>query len=155
MLLIVRARPKMRLQEKIRTTGNAAFTLAAATAEHVKRNRSHYDESASGARYLNTPRLVADSTGTVVWRNDNAEPFGDSPANEDPSGLGTFEFPLRFHGQYADNESNLAYNVARDYDPGSGRYVQSDPIGLLGGLNTYLYVGGDPTRRVDPEGLFF
>jgi len=73
--------------------------------------------------------------------------------NNDPSGLGAFEFPLRFPGQYFDRETNLAYNVMRDYDPAIGRYVQSDPIGLVGGLNTYLYVNDSPTGYTDALGL--
>jgi RHS repeat-associated protein len=56
-------------------------------------------------------------------------------------------------GQYADKETNTSYNYFRDYDPAVGRYVQSDPVGLLGGLNTFLYVGGDPLSRVDQKGL--
>jgi RHS repeat-associated protein len=61
--------------------------------------------------------------------------------------------PLRFPGQYFDRETNLAYNMMRDYDPAIGRYVESDPIGLKGGLNTYTYVRLDPLGRVDPTGL--
>jgi RHS repeat-associated protein len=64
--------------------------------------------------------------------------------NNNPSGLGALDFPLRFPGQYFDRETNLAYNYFRDYDPALGRYVKSDPIGLKGGLNTYLYVAGNP-----------
>jgi len=56
-------------------------------------------------------------------------------------------------GQYADKETNLHYNAFRDYDPAIGRYVQSDQIGLMGGLNTYAYVDGDPIGTGDPLGL--
>jgi RHS repeat-associated protein len=59
---------------------------------------------------------------------------------------------MRFPGQYFDRETNLAYNYFRDYSPDIGRYVESDPIGLDGGLNTYSYVGGDPLRASDPNG---
>lgn len=46
------------------------------------------------------------------------------------------------------------YNFLRDaYDPTIGRYTESDPIGLLGGVNTYSYVGGDPLGTFDPLGL--
>lgn len=103
--------------------------------------------------HLNTPRLVADSTGTTVWRWDQAEPFGVNVPDENPSALGAFEFPLRFPGQYADKETNLSYNYFRDYDPSLGRYGQSDPIGLRGGINTYAYVVSSPTTSTDPNGL--
>jgi RHS repeat-associated protein len=103
--------------------------------------------------HLNTPRLVADATGTTVWRWDQTEPFGNSPADENPSSLGTFDLPLRFPGQRYDAETALHYNYFRDYDPGLGIYKQSDPIGLRGGLNTYAYAAGNPISRLDPTGL--
>jgi len=102
--------------------------------------------------HLNTPRQIYNAQQQLAWRWDQAEPFGSSPPNENPAGLGTFEFPLRFPGQYADKETNVHYNYFRDYDPGIGRYAQSDPIGLAGGLNTYLYGNGAPLRYVDPTG---
>jgi len=87
-----------------------------------------------------------------VWRNDNTEPFGDSVPNENPSGLGAFDFPLRLPGQYYDKETTLHYNLMRDYDPTIGSYVESDLIGLNGGLNTYVYVSGNPLDFVDLNG---
>jgi RHS repeat-associated protein len=55
-------------------------------------------------------------------------------ANENPSALGTFTCNLRFPGQYFDKETNLHYNYYRDYSPEIGRYIESDPIGLAGGV---------------------
>ena len=60
---------------------------------------------------------------------------------------------MRFPGQYFDNETNLHYNYFRDYDPDSGRYVESDPVGLEAGLNTYSYVGSRPLLLRDSSGL--
>ena len=89
-----------------------------------------------------------------MWRWDQQEPFGVNPADENPSGLGAFDLPLRLPGQYFDKETNLHYNYFRDcYDPVLGRYCQSDPIGLRGGINTYLYVAANPIGFVDPLGL--
>ena len=102
--------------------------------------------------HLDTPRLVTNAAGQQRWRWDSA-PFGDTVANENPAGLGTFSFGLRFPGQYADKETGLHYNYYRDYDPQTGRYLQSDPIGLEGGVNTYSYVRGNPISRIDPLGL--
>ena len=103
--------------------------------------------------HLDTPRLVANSSGTTVWSWEQQEPFGVNVPDENPSALGQFEFALRFPGQYADKETILYYNYFRDYDATIGRYVQSDPIGLSGGMNTYTYALGNPVARVDPLGL--
>jgi RHS repeat-associated protein len=104
--------------------------------------------------HLNTPRLVADSTGTTVWRWDQAEPFGNNPANDDPDGNQVaFDLPLRLPGQYLDKETGLYQNARRDYSPGDGRYVESDPIGLYGGVQTYGYAENQPVRLIDPLGL--
>jgi RHS repeat-associated protein len=105
--------------------------------------------------HLNTPRLVADSTGTTVWKWDQQEPFGADTPNGDPGNTGTtFDLPLRLPGQFFDKETNQHYNYLRDcYDPAIGRYCQSDPIGLDGGLNTYAYVEANPLFNSDSFGL--
>lgn len=104
--------------------------------------------------HLNTPRLVTDERNVVVWRFLPGEPFGASAPEEDPDRNGMpFVMNLRFPGQYFDKETNFHYNYYRDYDPNTGRYIQSDPIGLQGGINTYGYVEGNPVSKVDPLGL--
>ena len=103
---------------------------------------------------INTPRVITQaSDNQIVWRWDAADPFGVQQPDEDPSGLGGFTYNLRFPGQLYDKETNLHYNGYRDYDSQSGRYTQSDPIGLNGGLNTYGYVGANPLAFIDPFGL--
>jgi RHS repeat-associated protein len=102
--------------------------------------------------HLDTPREITDVNGNTVWQWDNTDPFGNNATNENPNGAGQFSFPLRFPGQYADKETNTYYNVNRDYDPAIGRYIESDPIGLDGGINTYGYVGGNPLSWSDPTG---
>jgi len=101
---------------------------------------------------LNTPRAITNANGTMVWQWDS-DPFGKEPADEQPAGQPAFTSNLRFPGQQFDRESNLHYNYYRDYDPQVGRYLQSDPIGLRGGVNTFAYVQGNPVSFVDPSGL--
>jgi RHS repeat-associated protein len=60
---------------------------------------------------------------------------------------------IRFPGQYYDQETGLHYNYFRYYDPSTGRYINSDPVGLGGGLNTYAYVGNNPLKYLDFYGL--
>ena len=102
--------------------------------------------------HLGTPRVLTDATRQVRWRWHSA-PFGQTLPDENPHALGTVTFNLRFPGQYYDAESGLHYNYYRDYDPQTGRYVQSDPIGLWGGVNTYVYVENDPLGWIDQNGL--
>jgi RHS repeat-associated protein len=107
------------------------------------------------ADHLGTPRMVTDASGNAVWEW-RGTPFGESLPNQNPSNSGAqndFVMNLRFPGQVFDQETGLHYNYFRDYDPGTGRYVQSDPIGLLAGVNTFGYVEGNPVNLIDPEGL--
>lgn len=57
-------------------------------------------------------------------------------------------------GQYYDQETGLHYNYFRYYDPSTGRYITSDPIGLSGGFNTYTYAANNPLLYFDPLGLY-
>jgi RHS repeat-associated protein len=114
--------------------------------------KPHYIE----ADALGSPRVVIDPTRNVaVWRWAlEGEAFGDSAPEQDPdSDSIAFVLDMRFPGQRYDAASGLHYNYFRDYDPATGRYVQSDPIGLAGGISTYGYVGGNPMSGIDPLGL--
>ncbi|NHQ88703.1 hypothetical protein HA050_21630 [Iodobacter sp. HSC-16F04] len=106
------------------------------------------------ADHLGTPRQITDpASKQILWRWDG-EPFGNSLADEDPSKTGkTFSYNLRFPGQYFDKETGKHYNNFRVYDPATGRYIQSDPIGLAGGINTYGYADALPTTKTDQLGL--
>jgi RHS repeat-associated protein len=84
--------------------------------------------------HLGAPHQIAAVRGAVEWQW-NHDPFG----NGDP--LGRFAYELRFPGQYFDHPTKLHYNYFRDYDPRLGRYIESDPIGLAGGINTYAMCG--------------
>jgi RHS repeat-associated protein len=99
--------------------------------------------------HLGTPRKITDSsTNTVVWRWD-PDTFGSVA----PS-ITTISYNLRFPGQYYQAETGLYYNYFRDYDPQTGRYIESDPLGLFGGsYSTYSYTNNNPLSRIDPFGL--
>jgi RHS repeat-associated protein len=97
--------------------------------------------------HLDTPTQLTDENQQVVW-DAVREPFGTTALV-----VSTVSNNLRFPGQYEDAETGQHYNYFRDYDPSTGRYVASDPIGLLAGLNTYSYAWETPLEVVDPKGL--
>ncbi|MCF6299805.1 MAG: RHS domain-containing protein [Proteobacteria bacterium] len=102
--------------------------------------------------HLNTPRWVTDSTGTILWSWES-DAFGTTLQNKDADGDGTnFWFQQRFPGQFWDSESGQHYNYFRDYEPGTGRYIESDPIGLEGGWNTYVFTHANPVNYFDSNG---
>jgi RHS repeat-associated protein len=98
--------------------------------------------------HLGTPQQVIDSSGGVVWAAQ-ATAFGETQV----SPTSTIRNNLRFAGQYYDEETQTHYNYFRDYAPALGRYIESDPIGLDGGINTYAYALNSPMRYIDPSGL--
>ncbi|QVN23349.1 RHS repeat domain-containing protein [Burkholderia pyrrocinia] len=102
--------------------------------------------------HLGTPQELLDDSGKVVWlarykawggRKENWWELRDSAEALTP---------IRFQGQYYDEETGLHYNRHRYYDPATGRFISKDPIGLQGGLNVYQYAP-NPVEWVDPLGL--
>jgi RHS repeat-associated protein len=105
---------------------------------------------------LGTPLAVTSTPSAgaaqVIWRA-TYEPFGLVTPAEDPDGdLQDFTLDLRFPGQVFDAETGDHYNFFRTYDPGTGRYLEVDPIGQLGGINVFSYTKGDPINSTDPSG---
>ena len=108
--------------------------------------------------HLGTPRAITrpSQANATIWRwSPTQTAFGEHAPEQDPDGdSDPFTFNLRYPGQYFDAESGLHYNYFRDYEPSTGRYVQSDPIGLDGGASTYAYALSNPSRFADTFGLF-
>ncbi|MGR3911640.1 RHS repeat-associated core domain-containing protein, partial [Burkholderia sp. SR8] len=103
---------------------------------------------------IGTPQLLTDGDGDVVWEA-SYKAWGEAReviARASKAAGIVARNPLRFQGQQVDDESGLAYNRYRYCDPGSGRFISKDPIGLAGGINAYLYAD-NPTRWIDPLGL--
>ncbi|WP_222429720.1 RHS repeat domain-containing protein [Cobetia crustatorum] len=102
--------------------------------------------------HLGTPLEVADIDGNLVWVGQYRA-WGQLERAKDGNGeRASTDNPLRFQGQYHDEETGLHYNRFRYYDPAVGRFTTQDPIGLMGGENLYQYAP-NPTGWVDPLGL--
>ena len=96
---------------------------------------------------VNRPQKLTDTSANLAW-DGIFDPFGNLwslPVN-------SVTMLLMFPGQYYDSETQLSQNWHRNYDPTIGRYIESDPIGLEGGINTYAYVESNPLRYIDPTG---
>ncbi|WP_437739684.1 RHS repeat-associated core domain-containing protein [Sorangium sp. So ce1504] len=109
------------------------------------------DGAAGALRYFvhgvnGFPEALFEGDGSVATELE-AGLYGDVPAEQ--AGI----TPLRFPGQYADEETGLHYNWHRYYDPEIGEYLSPEPIGLEGGLKAYAYVDSLPSEHVDIDGL--
>ena len=89
---------------------------------------------------------LADEGGGVT------DEYAYSPFGEVAESGGDSSNSLKYTGR-EDDSTGLYYYRARYYDPGLGRFISSDPIGLLGGINSHSYVDNKPTKRIDPLGL--
>jgi len=130
-----------------------ADSTGAITKEYIYLNGQRFASVIGNTLYyvhtdhLGTPIALTDEAGAVQWKASYT-PFGKAIVE-----VNNIAQDIRFPGQYFDQETNLHYNYFRDYDPEIGRYIQSDPIGLNGGINTYGYVLGNPINGIDPFGL--
>ena len=116
--------------------------------------------------HLNTPRRLVQSDGQVAWQwaysaFGDEQPtiaknrFANTNLNQSfgSTTVAAVAFNLRYPGQYFDQESSLHYNYHRSYSATTGRYTQSDPIGLDGGWNRFNYAESNPLSFTDPLGL--
>jgi len=97
--------------------------------------------------HLGAPLAMFDERGGLVWRGD-LDSWGALHLEHGERS----DCPLRWPGQYEDEETGLYYNRNRYYDPAAGAYISPDPLRRLGGLSDYGYAA-DPTVWIDPFGL--
>ena len=102
--------------------------------------------------HLGTPQMLVNQAGATVWEGQYSA-FGIQLNQASDNNYSNSAQTLRFPGQYADSETQLYYNWNRYYDPETGRYITSDPIGLGGGVHIYRYGSNNPNSFLDPNGL--
>lgn len=101
--------------------------------------------------HLGTPQRITDKSGAVIWAADY-DAYGKAITRTTADAAKAITNNLRYPGQYWDAETGLHYNDRRYYDPETGRYLSSDPLGFEGGINLYTYAAAAPGRYTDPTG---
>ncbi|MBI4689534.1 MAG: DUF2778 domain-containing protein [Nitrospirae bacterium] len=122
------------------TNGTTYYVSVTAYAD-IKRTLYYHTD------HLGTPVMMTDGSGTIVWESE-LQPFG-----ERYSVKGNITNNLGFTGQFYDTETGTNYNYFRDYNPITGRYIERDPIGSAGGINSYIYAN-NPVNWIDRWGLY-
>ncbi|HIE5948340.1 TPA: RHS repeat domain-containing protein, partial [Burkholderia cepacia] len=103
--------------------------------------------------HLGTPQELTDEQSEIAWSAEyRAWGVVKEALHKASDGRVELRNPIRFQGQYHDQETGLHYNRHRYYDPNSGRFISKDPIGIEGGINVYAYVK-NPIVWIDPLGL--
>ena len=98
--------------------------------------------------HIGTPQLVTDESKKVVWKASYT-PFGEARIEK-----AAITLNIRLPGHYYDSETNSHYNYHRYYDPQTGRYLTSDPIGTAGDINNFTYANANPLQNTDVLGLY-
>lgn len=98
--------------------------------------------------HVGTSQRLTDTQGAITWKM-LSEAFGTVEEHTSIT-----DNPLRFPGQYYDSTTQTVYNFARTYNATTGRYIESDPLSLTGGVNVYAYAHLNPILEIDPLGLF-
>ena len=138
----------IRVIEEGKTEGKNAEIPVLAYAEPAPDNAETTAVYYFHCDHLGTPQAITDKNGNIVWKADY-KPFGEITLT-----TAAVENNFRFPGQFYDAETGLHYNWHRYYDAGTGRYLMSDPVGLEGGMNLYVYVLNNPVNMKDSSGLF-
>nr|WP_319394655.1 RHS repeat-associated core domain-containing protein [uncultured Desulfobacter sp.] len=129
---------------EIRSYGYLPGTANSIAPLYTKENSQYYWYHND---HIGTPQQLVDDTGTLAWEARYTS-FGKAALVTE-----TITNNFRLPGHYYDEETGLHYNGNRYYDPDTGRYLRTDPLGIEGGMNLYVYAMNSPLMFTDPDGL--